>query len=362
MSKGPGVVETRIAALFAATRDRGLSVAEIADHAFDMGGGTPTRAQRLSATRAAHRLIRRMKEARDKAGHLVDEAHREAEAVVGVRPPYPKQPRSEAGLVAYRAALDAYEAASALYENALTTSQPYQRAEKLRAWVKQFGDWSQVVRGEKPGMLRLKHHYWRATLDEAGALYFHPPNVPIQVWAGSVQRGGSIWVEAEIVRITERNVVVRYAGELARLDREKLWHAWAWWRGVMFVSSRTGAAARYLDDLWQRRYGRADGGVPPSMQMPLAEAMALLKVPANYTKEDVLAAFRREAKKAHPDVGGTAEMFDALVQARDRLLASLGTDAPAPTPPAYAPKGASIVYRPIRSSGRARISATRLLR
>ena len=70
MSQGPGQIEKRIAELFAATRDRGLSVAEIADHAFDMGGGTPTRAQRLSATRAAHRLIRRMKEARDKASVL----------------------------------------------------------------------------------------------------------------------------------------------------------------------------------------------------------------------------------------------------------------------------------------------------
>jgi hypothetical protein len=51
MSKGPGEIERRTAGLFAATRDRGLSrglsVAEIADHAFDMGGGAPTRAQRL---------------------------------------------------------------------------------------------------------------------------------------------------------------------------------------------------------------------------------------------------------------------------------------------------------------------------
>ncbi len=39
------------------------------------------------------------------------------------------------------------------------------------------------------------------------------------------------------------------------------------------------------------------------MQMPLAQAMELLGVPADYTREDVNAAFRRAVKKAHPDVG-----------------------------------------------------------
>ena len=58
--------------------------------------------------------------------------------------------------------------------------------------------------------------------------------------------------------------------------------------------------------------------------MPLADAIALLKVPANFTKDDILAAFRREVKKAHPDVGGTEEMFQRLVEERDRVLASIG--------------------------------------
>lgn len=85
--------------------------------------------------------------------------------------------------------------------------------------------------------------------------------------------------------------------------------------------------------------------MPPTLQMPLAEAMALLGVLADFTKADVLAAFRRKAKETHPDAGGTAEMFRALVEARDRLLAAIGTSAPPPKAPEYAPKGATIVYR-----------------
>ncbi len=94
--------------------------------------------------------------------------------------------------------------------------------------------------------------------------------------------------------------------------------------------------------------------------MPLAEAIALLGVPANFTDDDILAAFRREAKKAHPDVGGTAEQFRRLVEARDRLLASIGSSAPEPKMPAYAPKGVQIVYRSARVGTQRRLSGSRL--
>jgi hypothetical protein len=131
--------------------------------------------------------------------------------------------------------------------------------------------------------------------------------------------------------------------------RNKLWHAWAFWRGVRFVSSRTGRIANELDREWQDRYGRAAGGVPPSMQMPLATAMALLGVSADYSREDVIAAFRRAPKKAPPDARGTAEMVRTLVEARDRLLAALGTSEPAPKMPSYYPSGVRAVYRRVLS-------------
>ena len=209
--------------------------------------------------------------------------------------------------------------------------------------------------------LRGKLEFWRATAAKDGTLYFHPPDVPIRIWAVSIQPAGVIWAEAKLDRITERNVIVRYAGETVRLDRERLRRSWALWCGVHFVSSRSGRAANLLDAMWQDRYGHASGGVPPVMRMPLAEAIALLKVPANYTKGDVIASFRREAKKAHPDAGGTAAMFASLVEARDRLLAALGTSAPQPKPPKYAPKGMRLAYRAVRLGGSARLGSTRRL-
>jgi hypothetical protein len=84
--------------------------------------------------------------------------------------------------------------------------------------------------------------------------------VPLNVWAVSIQPAGVIWAEAEVGRITERNVTVRYAGEVAGLDRESLWKHWAVWRRVFFVSSRIGHVAQQLDALWQDRYGHTAGG------------------------------------------------------------------------------------------------------
>jgi hypothetical protein len=71
MSRGPGQIEQRIGELFAATRDRALSIADICDHAFALDGAPPTRVQRLSATRATHRLLRRVRDADTKSDNLV---------------------------------------------------------------------------------------------------------------------------------------------------------------------------------------------------------------------------------------------------------------------------------------------------
>jgi hypothetical protein len=123
---------------------------------------------------------------------------------------------------------------------------------------------------------------------------------------------------------------------------------------VLFTGSRSGRAAQAFDQMWRERYWRPGTAPPPSLAMPLAEAMRLLGVPADFTHEDVIAAFRRAALRCHPDHGGTEAQFIKLVEARDRLLASLGTKEAAPKMPEFAPTGAIVRYRtwrPERRSG-----------
>lgn len=342
MSRGPGTIETRIGDLFAASQDRALSVDEVAAHAFALDGKLPTRAQRLSTIRAAHRVIRRTQEMDQKRGPLLREAEQRVRAALG-------------------RATDTSPAEYEEYHKLLKADPAWCKADQLfkAAWRIGF---KRRVRREGDRLVWINTDYWRATTIGKGRgakLWFHAPDVPVQVWAVEIDRSGVHWFDAEVTKVTERNVMVRYAGEPARLDREQLWRGWTWWRGVRFVSSRTGYVAGKLDEVWWERYGTA-GSVPPVMQMPLARAMELLGVPPDYTEEDVKTAFRRAVKKAHPDLGGTAEMFRKLVEARKRLLDALGISAPPPKMPAYYASGTTIRYRSGRSSQR-RLGQTRRL-
>ena len=53
---------------------------------------------------------------------------------------------------------------------------------------------------------------------------------------------------------------------------------------------------------------------------PLKQVRRLLGLPVDYTREDIIAGFRRTAMLAHPDQGGTDEQFGEVMEARDRLL------------------------------------------
>ena len=108
---------------------------------------------------------------------------------------------------------------------------------------------------------------------------------------------------------------------------------------MLFTSSRSGEAAAYFDDLWWQRYGSTAEGATLKDRMPLAEARALLGLPEDHTRADILRAFRKAAFKAHPDAGGSAELFRRVVEARDRLLAALGMKAREVKMPEFAPKG-----------------------
>ena len=324
MSRGAGSIEKRIADLFAATRHHALTIDEIAAAAFALNGAKPSRAQRLSATRAAQRLLRRHRLANDRLRKLRDDDD-------------------------YAAKLEADPA--------------YLAAKKLWLFVERIGIWERYLR-DPP---YRETDYWQTTTIRK-RLFFHPPDVPVQVWAVTIDPSGVHWFDCEIIKVTRDNVMVRYQGVTARLNRRRLWHHRAWWRGVMFVSSRTGRIAARLDAIWWQRWQQhsasSGAGMPPlsMMRMSLAEAMALLGVPPNFTKADVLAAFRRKAKEAHPDFGGTAEIFRRLVEARDRLLASIGTSAPPPKPPQYHPSGSHIIYQSGKQARKPLSSPARLLR
>jgi hypothetical protein len=273
-----------------------------------------------------------VREASDLSRKLIDQAHESTKAALG----------GERG------------SCDEQYDERLENDPAFVQGKALYKFACRIGRWSRFLSAGR-GRLKVEDDFW-CTTTIYKRLYFHPPDVPVRVWAVSIQPAGVIWADAEITKVTGRNVMVRYAGKAARLDRKRLWRSWSWWRGVMFVSARSGRVADKLDRIWEERYGGARGGMPPVMQMPLAQAIALLGVPADYSRDDVIAGFRRAAKKAHPDAGGTAEMFRLLVEARDRLLAALGTSAPAPKAPTYAPEGHRVVYR----SGRTRSQQGRL--
>jgi hypothetical protein len=55
----------------------------------------------------------------------------------------------------------------------------------------------------------------------------------------------------------------------------------------------------------------------------LHSAATAFDLHVGYVRGDVEAAFRRLAKNAHPDTGGTLERFQALIEQRDLLLKHL---------------------------------------
>ena len=54
---------------------------------------------------------------------------------------------------------------------------------------------------------------------------------------------------------------------------------------------------------------------------------AVLGLAHPFSAKDVRAAFRRKAREAHPDTGGSADAFVSLKASRDRLLEVLGSRA-----------------------------------
>ena len=131
MSKGPGQIERRIADLFAATRDRALSVDAVADNAYELGGRKASREQRLSATRAAHRLLRRIRQMDAKADGLREQAHRKTRAALGL---------SGESVLGWR---------GETYRDKLWADPAWLKAEKIETEINRVGIWSRLERDQQ---------------------------------------------------------------------------------------------------------------------------------------------------------------------------------------------------------------------
>lgn len=217
MSRGPGRIEQRIGELFAVTKDRALSIGELAAHAFALGDGiAPDRKQRLSATRAAHRLLRRAAAAGQTLGAALqtldaafDQVIAETTATLGRGPGGRGRGGGHIFAVGSRFVVADLAFAEAM-KNA-PSWRAYQRA------------WAAYDREKKrfDGIPVSHRGGWRAT-EKDRRLWFHPADFPVRVWAVDIHPEGVIWAEAEIIRVDNTYVHVRYRGEPARLDRRKL--------------------------------------------------------------------------------------------------------------------------------------------
>ncbi len=80
------------------------------------------------------------------------------------------------------------------------------------------------------------------------------------------------------------------------------------------------AAALAGAGLWLTVASRQRTVAPRTGAMTSAEARALLGVPADASRQDINAAWKRLMARAHPDQGGTDGLASRLNAARDRLL------------------------------------------
>jgi hypothetical protein len=211
MSRGPGQIEQRIGELFAATKDGAFSVAELCEVAFRLNGATPSRAQRLSATRAGHRIVSRGSRVGDRCAALLKQVLAETREILGLK----SGDSSLDGALFARGMLD-----KAFVE---AVKRAPSEVARRKAWL--------AVERERTrfGGASFK---WRTTETVDRRLWFHPADYPVRVWAVAIQPDGVVWADTEIVRITGEWVSVRYQGEPARLSRRKLARHWTLHRNV----------------------------------------------------------------------------------------------------------------------------------
>ena len=86
-------------------------------------------------------------------------------------------------------------------------------------------------------------------------------------------------------------------------------------RGAWLIAAALAGAG-----LWLTVASRQRQPASRSEAMTVAEARSLLGVPADASRQDINAAWKRLMGRAHPDQGGTQGLAARLNAARDRLL------------------------------------------
>ena len=126
------------------------------------------------------------------------------------------------------------------------------------------------------------------------------------------------WVSHRIIQVLAARILVDFQGQPRSLDRASLDRdGWVFSSGVCFYSEAT---MRRIAAEWAS-LGEAAAA---NFHHPNSnDERDLLGLGATYTREDVMASFRRRAFELHPDRGGNAEAFDDLVEARTRALARI---------------------------------------
>ena len=98
--------------------------------------------------------------------------------------------------------------------------------------------------------------------------------------------------------------------------------------GLVALLPRAMQFAKYLPFInrlyQQNKAGAQQAQTPPAngkQAMSQEEAMEILALKPNYTKEDVIQAHRRMMQKVHPDRGGSDYLAAQINKAKDTLLA-----------------------------------------
>jgi DnaJ domain len=98
-----------------------------------------------------------------------------------------------------------------------------------------------------------------------------------------------------------------------------------WWR----VEHNIWAIARHVDALrGQERWGvgsieQAFAGYVALAERTGPSCWETLAISPDATEQQILDAYRRKAKEAHPDAGGSSEAFTLVTQAKDIALATV---------------------------------------